>query len=1278
MSTADSDVMRPTPKKSSSLRSRPHSSSISSVHFEPRQHPSASSLRSQISLLQQSISEDRQLSPLKTRSTPVLGSSPPSTLSATDLTSPLTQVPAPNLSPRPRPQRHSSQERRVRSEAYGAPAQHRMSMPPLKRPSVVTGGYESTTDADSSDDRPKGGMPNSHSQPLLQAPDSDSGRRRAHSLIAHHDGSRSPSREGSTSDRLKIRTNGLVKSPLGSPGASRTPSTATIGASRPQAGPSGSRVPSQSTKHPFPKPEAHSATSSRHPSTRIKTEDVPSRSTSTRLREGEKHHRVHRTVTPSSSSDKGKQRAADERPSGLAAGLGFIEPKVTLSVVTDQIHALLDDTDLASAVRMINTNRLGPTLRPTLPDPVSSFSTQSSFSANPSGPTPFPSHTAEPYLVSAPPALTEVDHHRDRTVSMSSTIAPYNITPRSGQRSSFDRPSIDRRTRDRRMSSVTGEPPEGHLPFTHHVPVSDVMEDESVDGNESASPDELSSKQVNGSLRRSGSLATRTVTPDKKSRFSQLFSRKKKKSPERTKPIAPPVVKHDHHEHKDHAAKEREEEIRRLERERREAELAQERRFRALTQVAAHPTAERLAYKASSHLRAYYSHVYDGVEDPPRLNPLAVLRWKEKTEIQREAKKRWQAEQRNPSPNKQVYPHAIHSSPVSMDSLSRVRSSLDSARPTSLQSPVNRTSPLKPRRETPKEPAHAWRYTVDDIEAYKEADGVVNYFIPPRPTVVFSDDPISEGGSRHESSAGESMRKHDSARQRVVSASVLSLADVEPTSTAGSVAPLSRTTSMDRPTRKEHHFHRSHQSLGMVGPAPGSLSQALRAPLDIINRRQRVSPVRHDKGEVHSDHLHIPLLRHQHGSGEDEHSSRSRLAASKSFFQAAPVTKSKEFIRRNYHSQGSLTDDEHRDREFGFKKLFKGQGREERRMSAPTEGNDKENGTKESDRETKSQLTSRPVDTDTIRRSERDKRTQARVGEMEAEVYAARKEHLRTAKERIERLDLSLSNINESMRHYLSQAERLKQGLSSSAGIETHWPSLSPLFKQYMKHPRVPSEGYGESQDVLSPLRDSDLDRKVGRSTSRTRSRRRTTNAPLPALFEPTSGPWSLSISPSVNSFQNPFDRLQTSLDSVKGIQSQMMSDRQNTTSVLQDLNSEIEALIKQKDAVRAWTKSVLEKNRSLQSTLETLRRTSRGSRARMGRMKDRIYDATARGVAAPLVRSTFGLFVAVQYIVLRPFVSTLESPFRRYPRGSLVVISGLMGLLAYFYYIGGKEVSTV
>ena len=166
-------------------------------------------------------------------------------------------------------------------------------------------------------------------------------------------------------------------------------------------------------------------------------------------------------------------------------------------------------------------------------------------------------------------------------------------------------------------------------------------------------------------------------------------------------------------------------------------------------QVTAHPHSIKLSDRAKVHLWAYYRHVYDGLDDPPRPNPLAVIRWRSRTQEQEDRRRAWEEE----------HGHSISNG----DNLKHHKSSINnSLSPMSNARPLHLTpSPSKPRSVALSDPSQShrslnsdssrghfglfpgrsgsrrseprsrWTYTINDIEAYKAAEGVVRYFIPP-------------------------------------------------------------------------------------------------------------------------------------------------------------------------------------------------------------------------------------------------------------------------------------------------------------------------------------------------------------------------------------------------------------------------------------------------------------------------------------------------------------------------------------------------------------------
>ena len=243
-----------------------------------------------------------------------------------------------------------------------------------------------------------------------------------------------------------------------------------------------------------------------------------------------------------------------------------------------------------------------------------------------------------------------------------------------------------------------------------------------------------------------------------------------------------------------------------------------ERLYQARLLVQAHPSASRRADRAISHMRAYYYQVYDSIENPPRLNPPSILRWKRATIEQNENRARWKAEQAERQKDPTSFPSAwtqVYNSPNSIGSAAHLRptSSRDS-QPMSLSTSGTghnlRSSTSTHGVVQSNQPGAGWLYTVDDIVAYKQANGKVDYFMPPQqlPTVLSAsvnksqtsqsnrlDDfrPELENREVDLTSSLGSNGRHGGPTPRITSASMLSIAGTA--SPNSSHAHLGRTTS---------------------------------------------------------------------------------------------------------------------------------------------------------------------------------------------------------------------------------------------------------------------------------------------------------------------------------------------------------------------------------------------------------------------------------------------------------------------------------------------------
>jgi hypothetical protein len=222
-----------------------------------------------------------------------------------------------------------------------------------------------------------------------------------------------------------------------------------------------------------------------------------------------------------------------------------------------------------------------------------------------------------------------------------------------------------------------------------------------------------------------------------------------------------------------------------------------------------------------SHFRAYYNQVYDSIENPPRLNPPSILRWKKATLEQNENREKWKAEQAERQKDPTSFPSAwtqVYNSPNSIGSAAHLRPSVSrDSQPMSLGTSgtaANLRASISTHGATHSDgrhrPGSGWHYTVDDIVAYKEAKGKVDYFMPPvqPPTILTAsmnksqtsqsnklDDFRPELENREvdlNSSLGSNGRR-GGPTPRITSASMVSVAGTA--SPSSSHAHLARTTS---------------------------------------------------------------------------------------------------------------------------------------------------------------------------------------------------------------------------------------------------------------------------------------------------------------------------------------------------------------------------------------------------------------------------------------------------------------------------------------------------
>ncbi|ODN78444.1 hypothetical protein L202_04080 [Cryptococcus amylolentus CBS 6039] len=825
-------------------------------------------------------------------------------------------------------------------------------------------------------------------------------------------------------------------------------------------------------------------------------------------------------------------------------GLGGSHAK-DLALNTDQIHSLFGDTDLATAIRIMNSGQLASP-RPSLANAIKNPTITHKAATE-----EYPH--ASPFLVSAPPPLIQ-DHGingRDRSVSIASTIAttPHMRSTWSPHQVAFDPSDVSRRRSNSRSS--VAEPMGGHTPFTHHVQAMPQMEEEPSDNENGLTlpqqgPSEL--EAVTPALSDEGSMGQKGKDKKKsKKGLGSFFSVGRRRSGEAATPA--PVerkLSESHHvnlhrsdtqraaEHaRDKEAKEREIEMRRIELEKRQEEIMQERRYRALTQVAAHPNSERLAYKAGAHLRAYYHHVYDCVDNPPRLNFTKMLRWLSETDKQNAARSQYheslQREQHEDEGT--VVRGSVHSSKVNLaGSVGSSRSpSHSSKRKSNEVSPHKKT---KPRR---------WNYTVEDIQVFRESGGVVNYFVPPRqmrPSVdILPEEGLPSFSKGHgfgrdsskdydfgpqspqsqdrhgdeNSSMAESSKKGYSQEMRFKSAtaSYQSLAEVDESLEPESLKHISRSTSMDTGgdrslsgRRDGRISHRSHQSLSAVGN--NSLTHALKQPFEKLSnaaRKQRTMPYLHmssdrdshqpDDFERSTDHPDIGMPQVPVSQRAAGHTSRDSFgsAGNKSSWgqsQKGTPSRGRETGSSLFRRHGPVSQDSLDEEEGGKRRLFiKGHHRrgvlDEVRKRQERGGGESVEARNEALKEAEmvyakeqqfKALQLQAEEEEKVRMTRDEEAALLKIMDLENEIYEERKVLLRQAKDRLNTANHDIDIVDESIRQYLDQVDLLQDEAKISNDIFIDFSLADPIKARYQKKKSKEfMEDQGEHRDTLPPLR---------------------------------------------------------------------------------------------------------------------------------------------------------------------------------------------------------------
>ncbi|WVF68452.1 hypothetical protein IAT40_003218 [Kwoniella sp. CBS 6097] len=1165
----------PTPSTDSTFKhTRQHSDSVSSrhstVHFDLDPTPTHQSSQSSLRPLNAHSYQPAHPSTLHTSSVPP----PPKTApalsrdsSSNSIMKPFPQSPSTSAQSSPHlcpvlPRTRSSQERRVWSETL-PPASHRSGsmISHGKRASRVTGGFETSTDEEDTteDTLDRGDAETPVTPSLSQTVElpvnavAGPSRPRAKSLLSAVGRERQASDASGGSRDAKRRREDPTRAKRRD--SSRQPMSRNVS----------SRSNNSPPKQPNPLPTSRSDSffgmhnssprASRlgngRPLLSESSVAGPSRSPSSKVSNLEKVRELASSPEGSRKS-KGKERESSSRQDGLAASLGLgLGGVQDMALSPDQLFNLLSDSDVSSALRMMNS----PHVPASRPPHLNEWSNSAFFSpptTRPGSPGIEPPKHTSPYLVSAPPALTKSEGHgRERTMSVASSVAPpvhssWNSSPRLRTSSDAQPPTESFGNARRRASSkagLTADGQGGHIPFTHHVPTV-AVDDQDTDGAIAPPTESLPAiKEDTPSPARTSieGLKPKNKEKEKRGRLSGLFHLGKRKSIDAgMSEVLTPQKDHKTDAQKaeekarDKERYEKDVERRRLEQERRDEELAQERRFRALTQVAAHPASERMAYRAGSHLRAYYQHIYDGIDNPPKLNHLAILRWRIKTDKQNEARNKWEQAQRdNDSSRSQGsarhlaspsightkgahFGENIHSSPMSAGSsnkLGGLRKSIESARSTSFGSLHRNQDPAK--KNDGESRKRGWQFTVEDIGSYKACDGAVNYFIPPRPThpdveVLTEDEdrpaslPTRTESRRDDTSsmAGSSRKGHHYTRTGVKTASNASLMEVEGVHNGDQSQTLSRSASIETGRggmSKSRHTHRSHQSLSAVGQ--GAITHALKQPFEKLSnvaKKQRTAPLltATDRADAHDEtHLRPEPRPHHHTYMANHNAMPVTNKVSRTTMESVSSRQRDQgFFRRhnnpipvNFNAgPDSYTDDEG-GKDFHLRKLFlKGQrvlaSFDDVRLAKRSEADLARTRQDERERELEAltaalsrEAAFRERQAEASRRTQIELAAQERIKKLEGEIYSERIEHLSIARMKLEPINSYLLFIDESIKQYLQQIDFLKEEAKVAADVDLVWDAVDPLRSRYpllgRSRSRSEPEERGEHRDLVSPLR---------------------------------------------------------------------------------------------------------------------------------------------------------------------------------------------------------------
>lgn len=693
-------------------------------------------------------------------------------------------------------------------------------------------------------------------------------------------------------------------------------------------------------------------------------------------------------------------------------------------------------------------------------------------------------------------------------------------------------------------------------------------------------------------------------------------------------------------------------------------------------QIHAHPAASRRAQKVSTHLDAYYSLIYDGINNPPKMNPLAVLRWKKRNNDQKEARAKWEAENLKPPSV------GTSASPSRPGHISR----------NSFSSSYNRALSPRPSGGIAEEEARVapgWYYSLNDVVAYNACGGRVDFFIPPAPPAEEPkrDDGVrsadlsmsvkssqSHDGRSHRPSFGSDDRGRDlpyipnmvSEPPRPSSSSLILGPDNHYLSQEDLTQPptpdRSRGGSVDHGTHQQvqqHQHQQQHQrhrhAHSMSGAAQPSTLQALRAfPKHLGNTAlAKLSSAVDGPDEYGSKRL----------ASESPGLSSKGHNRSQSLAHNHPRTRDR--IRNKFGNMRSTNDNNattgtSEDEPHHLRKLIaRGQRRVEEWAQRP---NSADNGdqiyleqrnleeTLRRERENRErQMKRRP----TIVEQEAEKR----LGELDEALFVQKDDELKMARQRLIQLDDGEEQMETSVAHYLAQLGQVTAMFASAADVDVRFDNLPPAPKL---SPLDDDEDEDETADELYPLRS---DSETGYRHP-FRPRRQGTlppnNLPVFAMGMQAAWPKRSVVDPVLCEPLDPIKRLELSCDKARAVQKDMANSRVNATKALDQMVETVNQLIRQKDIIRNWVKNQLDVIQGLKDEKANVQLKIRGGiRPRLWtwRFQDVAIDAGARTVMS------FLSYLIRTYNFGRKIMSAGWL-------GWAVIVAGI-AMVGFFYYVG-------